>query len=65
VPPALQSTVAPLIPAIVGAIKAGLPDAIGAIFWLAVVASLVAFVVAALIEEIPLRGRGAGVPTEM
>ncbi len=65
VPPALQATVAPLIPAIVSAIKAGIADAIGSIFWLAVVASLIAFVVAALIEEIPLRGRGASAPVEM
>ena len=34
-----------------GAIKAGIADAIGAIFWLSVVASLVAFVAAALIED--------------
>ena len=48
-----------------GAIKAGIADAIGAIFWLSVVASLVAFVAAALIEEIPLRGSAKGVPTEI
>ncbi len=48
------------------AIKAGIADAIGSIFWLAVVASLVALVAATLIEEIPLRSRaGAGAPTEL
>ena len=47
------------------AIKAGIADAIGAIFWLSVVASLVAFVAATLIEEIPLRGGAKGAPAEM
>mgnify|MGYP003338317054 CR=1 FL=1 len=66
VPEAARPMVEPLIPTIVAAIKAGIADAIGSIFWLAVVASLVAFVVAALIEEIPLRARaGAGAPTEL
>ena len=66
VPEGARSMVEPLIPTIVAAIKAGIADAIGSIFWLAVVASLVAFVVAALIEEIPLRARaGAGAPTEL
>ncbi|MGI9096790.1 MAG: MDR family MFS transporter [Candidatus Limnocylindrus sp.] len=66
VPEAARPMVEPLIPTIVAAIKAGIADAIGSIFWLAVVASLVAFVVAALIEEIPLRSRaGAGAPTEL
>ena len=44
------------------AIQAGIADAIGSIFWLAVVASLVALVAATLIEEIPLRSHGAGAP---
>lgn len=49
-----------------GAIKAGIADAIGSIFWLAVVASLVALLAATLIEEIPLRGsRRAGAPAEL
>ena len=39
------------------AIQAGIADAIGSIFWLAVVASLVALVAATLIEEIPLRSK--------
>ena len=47
------------------AIKAGIADAIGSIFWLSVVASLVAFVAATLIEEIPLRSGAKGAPTEM
>ena len=48
------------------AIKAGIADAIGAIFWLAVVASLVALLAATLIEEIPLRsGSRAGTPAEL
>jgi len=47
------------------AIKAGIADAIGSIFWLSVVASLVAFVAATLIEEIPLRGGAMGAPAEM
>jgi EmrB/QacA subfamily drug resistance transporter len=47
------------------AIKAGIADAIGSIFWLSVVASLVAFVAATLIEEIPLRGGAKGAPAEM
>ena len=47
------------------AIKAGIADAIGSIFWLSVVASLVAFVAATLIEEIPLRGGAKGAPVEM
>ena len=65
-PEAARPMVEPLIPTIVTAIKAGIADAIGSIFWLAVVASLIAFVVAALIEEIPLRSRaGAGAPTEL
>ena len=48
------------------AIKAGIAGAIGAIFWLAVVASLVALLAATLIEEIPLRsGSRAGTPAEL
>ena len=47
------------------AIKAGIADAIGSIFWISVVASLVAFVAATLIEEIPLRGGAKGAPAEM
>ena len=47
------------------AIKAGIADAIGSIFWLSVVASLVAFVAATLIEEIPLRGGAKSAPAEM
>lgn len=47
------------------AIKAGIADAIGSIFWLSAVASLVAFVAATLIEEIPLRGGAKGAPAEM
>ena len=47
------------------AIKAGIADAIGSIFWLSVVASLVAFVAETLIEEIPLRGGAKGAPAEM
>ena len=47
------------------AIKAGIADAIGSIFWLSVAASLVAFVAATLIEEIPLRGGAKGAPAEM
>ena len=48
------------------AIKAGIADAIGSIFWLSVVASLVAFVAATLIEEIPLRGKQSeGVVAEL
>jgi MFS family permease len=47
------------------AIKAGIANAIGSIFWLSVVASLVAFVAATLIEEIPLRGGTKGAPAEM
>jgi EmrB/QacA subfamily drug resistance transporter len=39
------------------AIQAGIADAIGSIFWLTVVASLIALVAATLIEEIPLRGK--------
>lgn len=42
--------------AFVIAIRAGVADAIGSIFWIAVVASLVALLAATLIEEIPLRG---------
>ena len=47
------------------AIKVGVADAIGSIFWLSVVASLVAFVAATLIEEIPLRGGAKGAPAEL
>ena len=48
------------------AIKAGIADAIGSIFWLAVVASLVALVAATLIEEIPLRSKPSeGVVAEL
>jgi EmrB/QacA subfamily drug resistance transporter len=47
------------------AIKAGVADAIGSLFWISVVASLVAFVAATLIEEIPLRGGAKGAPAEM
>ena len=48
------------------AIKAGIADAIGSIFWLAVVASLVALVAATLIEEIPLRSKSSeGVVAEL
>jgi len=43
----------------------GVADAIGSIFWLSVVASLVAFVAATLIEEIPLRGGTKGAPAEL
>ncbi len=61
-PETVRPMVEPLIPAIVLAIKAGIADAIGSIFWLALVASLLAFVLSTLIEEIPLRSRGAGAP---
>ncbi|MFM8279585.1 MAG: DHA2 family efflux MFS transporter permease subunit [Candidatus Limnocylindrus sp.] len=61
-PELVRPMVEPLIPAIVLAIKAGIADAIGSIFWLAVVASLLAFVLSTLIEEIPLRSHGAGAP---
>jgi len=48
------------------AIQAGIADAIGSIFWLAVVASLVALVAATLIEEIPLRSKPSeGVVAEL
>lgn len=47
------------------AIKAGIANAIGSIFWISVVSSLVAFVAATLIEEIPLRGGAKGAPAEM
>jgi MFS family permease len=48
------------------AIQAGIADAIGSIFWLTVVASLIAFVAATLIEEIPLRGKQSeGVVAEL
>ena len=48
------------------AIKLGVADAIGAIFWIAVIASLVALLAATLIEEIPLRsGTRAGAPAEL
>ena len=53
------------VDAFFNAIKAGIADAIGSIFWLSVVASLVAFVAATLIEEIPLRGGTKGAPAEM
>jgi hypothetical protein len=47
------------------AIKTGVADAIGSIFWIAVIASLVALLAATLIEEIPLRsGTRAGAPAE-
>ena len=61
-PETVRPMVEPLIPAIVLAIKAGIADAIGSIFWLALVASLLAFVLSTLIEEIPLRSHGAGAP---
>ncbi len=61
-PETVRPMVEPLIPAIVLAIKAGIADAIGSIFWLALVASLLAFVLSTLIEEIPLRSHGAGTP---
>ena len=48
------------------AIQAGIADAIGSIFWLTVVASLIALVAATLIEEIPLRGKPSeGVVAEL
>ena len=47
------------------AIKAGIANAIGSIFWISVVSSLVALVAATLIEEIPLRGGAKGAPAEM
>jgi EmrB/QacA subfamily drug resistance transporter len=48
------------------AIQAGIADAIGSIFWLTVVASLIALVAATLIEEIPLRGKQSeGVVAEL
>jgi hypothetical protein len=47
------------------AIKTGVADAIGSIFWIAVIASLVALLAATLIEEIPLRsGTRVGAPAE-
>ncbi|RLT23793.1 MAG: DHA2 family efflux MFS transporter permease subunit [Chloroflexi bacterium] len=61
-PETVRPMVEPLIPAIVLAVKAGIADAIGSIFWLALVASLLAFVLSTLIEEIPLRSHGAGAP---
>jgi len=63
---ALISLIPPqYIEAFFSAVKAGIADAIGAIFWLSVVASLVAFVAATLIEEIPLRGGAKGALAEM
>ena len=47
------------------AIKAGIANGIGSIFWISVVASLVAFVAATLIEEIPLRGGTTSAPAEL
>ena len=64
-PAAVQPLVAPFIDAIVAAIKAGIADAIGAIFWLAVAASGIAFACALFIREIPLRRREGGTPAEM
>ena len=61
-PETVRPMVEPLIPAIVLAVRAGIADAIGSIFWLALVASLLAFVLSTLIEEIPLRSHGAGAP---
>ena len=65
--PALLALIpAEYIEAFFNAIKAGIADAIGSIFWLAVVASLVALVAATLIEEIPLRGKqGEGAVAEL
>jgi len=61
-PETVRPMLEPLIPAIVLAVRAGIADAIGSIFWLALVASLLAFVLSTLIEEIPLRSRSAGAP---
>ena len=48
------------------ATQAGIANAIGSIFWLTVVASLIALVAATLIEEIPLRGKQSeGVVAEL
>jgi len=65
--PALLALIPPeYAEAFFGAVKAGIADAIGAIFWLAVVSSLVALLAATLIEEIPLRsGSRAGAPAEL
>jgi len=64
--PALLALIpAEYLQAFFGAIKAGIADAIGSIFWIAVVASLIAFVAATLIEEIPLRSKArANAPAE-
>jgi EmrB/QacA subfamily drug resistance transporter len=65
--PALLTLIpAEYVDAFFRAIRAGIADAIGSIFWLAVVASLVALLAATLIEEIPLRGSArAGAPAEL
>jgi EmrB/QacA subfamily drug resistance transporter len=65
--PALLALIpAEYVEAFFSAVRAGIADAIGAIFWLAVVASLVALLAATLIEEIPLRsGSRAGTPAEL
>jgi EmrB/QacA subfamily drug resistance transporter len=65
--PALLALIpAEYVEAFFNAVRAGIADAIGAIFWLAVVASLVALLAATLIEEIPLRsGSRAGTPAEL
>lgn len=65
--PALLALIpAEYVDAFFRAIRAGIADAIGSIFWLAVVASLVALLAATLIEEIPLRGSArAGAPAEL
>jgi hypothetical protein len=65
--PALLALIpAEYLDAFFAAIRAGIADAIGSIFWLAVVASLVALVAATLIEEIPLRGKPSeGVVAEL
>ena len=65
--PALLALIpAEYVGAFFNAIKAGIADAIGSIFWLAVVASLVALVAATLIEEIPLRSKPSeGVVAEL
>jgi EmrB/QacA subfamily drug resistance transporter len=65
--PALLALIpAEYVGAFFNAIKAGIADAIGSIFWLAVMASLVALVAATLIEEIPLRSKPSeGVVAEL
>jgi EmrB/QacA subfamily drug resistance transporter len=62
IPDELRQTALALVPKIVDAIHQGMAITIGEVFWLGVVAMVLALLVAVLIPEVPLRAHAAASP---